>query len=240
MKIINLSQCEEMLLPVEGAKDAFIRSLIAPHDGAENFVMFCVRVAPGGCTQLHEHAWEEEIYVLEGSGEAVGAAGEKPRAMGRGDVIFTPAGHPHGCCNTGEADLELLCLVPNTGKLPPQEKSEHREKLVPFDQMPEQEVAEKEVKGVFIRVLIGPEDGAPNFVMRRFRVVSEGYTPHHAHPWEHEVFVLGGEGEIATPEGPRPLGPGDAAFVPSDMLHQFRNTGQDDFEFLCVIPRLPT
>jgi quercetin dioxygenase-like cupin family protein len=236
MKIINHSQCQEMPLPVEGAKDAFIKSLIAQHDGAQNFVMFAIRVLPGGCTPLHEHAWEEENFVLRGSGEAMAGADGESRPVRAGDVIFTPAGHRHDCRNTGDEDLEILCLVPNTGKLPPQQKSGHPDKLVPFDRIPEQPVEDKDVKGVLIRILVGPDDGAPNFVMRRFRVIRGGHTPHHAHPWEHEVFILRGRGEIDTPEGPKPLAPGDAVFVPPDALHRFRNPGPDDLEFLCVIP----
>jgi quercetin dioxygenase-like cupin family protein len=236
MKIVNHSRCEPIPLPVEGAKDAFIKSLIAPQDGADNFVMFSIRLKPGGCTPLHEHAWEEEIFVLQGRGEAVAGADGRSRAIRAGDVIFTPAGHGHDCRNTGDEDLEILCLVPNTGRLPPQPASEYPDRLVPFDSVPEQPVSDGGVKGVFIRVLVGPDHGAPHFVMRRFRVAPGGHTPHHAHPWEHEVFVLNGTGEIAAPDGPRPLAAGDAVFVPGDEQHQFRNTGPDDLEFLCVIP----
>ncbi len=239
MKIINLSKCEQMPLPAEGARDTFIKSLIAQQDGAENFVMFCVRVAPGGNTPLHAHDWEEEIYVLRGQGQAVGEAGTAPRPLRAGDVVFTPAGQSHGCRNTGAEDLELLCLVPDTTGTVRQKPGGQKEKIVPFQQVSEQAVTEDGVRGVFIRVLIGLDDGAPNFVMRRFRVQPGGYTPHHSHQWEHEVFVLAGQGEIETPEGPRPLGPGDAVFAPGGMVHQFRNTGEDDFEFLCVIPHLP-
>jgi quercetin dioxygenase-like cupin family protein len=109
-------------------------------------------------------------------------------------------------------------------------------KAVPFDQVPEEKVTDPEAKDVHIRVLIGPDDGAENFHMRRFRVLPGGYTPHHAHDWEHEVFILAGEGEVITPDGPKPLLPGHAVFVPANLKHQFKNTGEAEFEFLCLIP----
>ena len=109
-------------------------------------------------------------------------------------------------------------------------------KTIHFDQVPEEKVPDPEASGVFIRVLIGPNDGADNFVMRRFRVAPGGHTPRHTHDWEHEVFVLAGEGELFTPEGPKPIKAGDAILVDPKAEHQFTNTGSQDLEFLCLIP----
>lgn len=50
-------------------------------------------------------------------------------------------------------------------------------------------------EGVKIRVIISKEDGAPNCVMRRFTIEPGGHTPYHTHNWEHEIYVLSGEGE---------------------------------------------
>ena len=52
------------------------------------------------------------------------------------------------------------------------------------------------VKGVWIRWLIGEDSGAPNFFLRLFEVEPGGHTPFHSHPFEHEVYVLSGEGRI--------------------------------------------
>lgn len=108
--------------------------------------------------------------------------------------------------------------------------------------MPSLDVAEKPVddpesRGCHIRVLIGPGDGADKFHMRRFRVEPGGYTPHHAHPWEHEVFILAGAGELMTPGGPKPFEAGHVIFVEPEFKHQFRNTGGGELEFLCLIPK---
>jgi len=64
-----------------------------------------------------------------------------------------------------------------------------------------------------------------------------GYTPLHSHDWEHEVFVLDGEGALVDENGNEmPLKKDYLAFVPPNETHQFRNTGDGDFVFLCVIP----
>ncbi|CCU86052.1 MULTISPECIES: cupin domain-containing protein [Mesotoga] len=92
------------------------------------------------------------------------------------------------------------------------------------------------VKSVTKRVLIGKKKGATNFVMRLFTVGEGGYSPHHSHPWEHEVFIISGEAAIVTDQGVINAGKGSYVFVPSGVKHQFRNTGNGDLEFLCVIP----
>src|SRR5207247_10167393 len=83
--------------------------------------------------------------------------------------------------------------------------------------------------GCHVRWLVGERDGAPNFAMRQFEVAPGGYTPHHSHPYEHEVFVLEGQGVILDGAGDeaveRPLGAGDVVYVAPGDVHQFRNGG---------------
>ncbi len=49
-------------------------------------------------------------------------------------------------------------------------------------------------EGVQIREMITAQDGAPNFAMRVFDVQPGSATPYHAHPWEHEVYIISGTG----------------------------------------------
>ncbi len=86
------------------------------------------------------------------------------------------------------------------------------------------------------RVLVGPDENAPNFSMRKFTIKKGGCSPYHTHPWEHEVYILGGRGEVRFPGGSRSVEPGDFAFVPPNDEHQFVNSGDGVFEFLCVVP----
>jgi len=91
-------------------------------------------------------------------------------------------------------------------------------------------------EGVAIRVLISKEDGAPTFAMRLFELEPGGATPLHAHPWEHEVFVLAGSGAVWREGADVPVEEGTAVFVPAEEKHCFKNTGTRTMRFLCMVP----
>ena len=91
-------------------------------------------------------------------------------------------------------------------------------------------------EGVTIRWLIAGDDGAPNFYMRLFEIEPGGHTPHHTHEWEHEVYLLEGDGAVMTADGPCPIGAGDVVFMPPDELHSFENTGNGVLRMLCLVP----
>ena len=92
--------------------------------------------------------------------------------------------------------------------------------------------------GVTKRVLISEEDDAPNFILRQFEIEPGGNTPYHSHDFEHEVYVLSGNGLLKTADGDIQLKDGNVVFVPGNEFHQFINTGEKIFRFLCIIPRL--
>ena len=94
----------------------------------------------------------------------------------------------------------------------------------------------QELSGVFKRDVITAGDGAPNFCMRVFEVEPKSSTPDHSHPWEHEVFVLAGEGVVRGNEGESEIGPGSVVFIAPDEQHCFINTGQTVLRFVCLIP----
>jgi quercetin dioxygenase-like cupin family protein len=86
------------------------------------------------------------------------------------------------------------------------------------------------------RVLVGPKEEAPVFSMRKFTVGAGGCSPYHTHDWEHEVYVLTGEGEVRSADGSQKVEPGDFVYVPPNDEHQFVNAGDGVFEFLCMVP----
>lgn len=87
-----------------------------------------------------------------------------------------------------------------------------------------------------VRWLITKEMGAPNFAMRLFEMEPNGYSPLHSHPWEHEVFILEGEGHVVGGAEEKKFKPGDFIFVPPNEKHQFKNTGKKPLKFLCLVP----
>jgi quercetin dioxygenase-like cupin family protein len=92
------------------------------------------------------------------------------------------------------------------------------------------------VAGARVRWVITEEDGALNFSLRVIEIESGHSSPRHAHPFEHEVFILEGQGALWSEEGETDLRPGDAAYVPPDEPHQFINKGSATLEMICVIP----
>ncbi|MFN5540442.1 MAG: cupin domain-containing protein [Candidatus Melainabacteria bacterium] len=79
------------------------------------------------------------------------------------------------------------------------------------------------------------KNAAPNFSMRFFEIEPQGHTPQHSHPWEHEIYVLEGEGEIRG-ETNVSFHSSDALLIPPNTLHQFYNSGKAPLKFLCIIP----
>lgn len=90
--------------------------------------------------------------------------------------------------------------------------------------------------GCSVRWLVSEADGAPNFSMRQFEVKPGGHTPRHAHPYEHEVFILEGQGEVLEGTKKHQLKRGDVLFIEPNEVHQFRNPTDQPLKFLCLIP----
>jgi len=93
-------------------------------------------------------------------------------------------------------------------------------------------------KGVAGRVVAGKADGANNFCMRIFEIAPGGNTPKHAHPWEHEMFIHSGAGEIYGNGKWNPIGPGNTVFMPPGEEHQVRNTGKELLILACLVPSI--
>ena len=91
-------------------------------------------------------------------------------------------------------------------------------------------------RGVKMRMLAGPKDEVDNFHMRHFEVEPGGHSPHHSHPYEHEILILKGSGVAKSAQGDRPFKGGDVIVVPASEKHQFVNSGPDALTFICLIP----
>ena len=98
-------------------------------------------------------------------------------------------------------------------------------KIQNYRQIPGTEAA----PGVLMRIVSGPDEGAPTFVMRVFEIQPGSATPHHAHAWEHELFVLRGEGTLKSGATDHPLREGDAITVLPDEMHSIANTSGELF-----------
>lgn len=89
-----------------------------------------------------------------------------------------------------------------------------------------------------VQVLVGPEQGAPNFVLRRFIMGAGGGMPRHTNEVEHEQYVLRGRARITIGEAVHDVGPDHTLYIPAGAPHSYQVT-EAPFEFLCVVPNKP-
>ena len=100
----------------------------------------------------------------------------------------------------------------------------------------EVEVASYE-KGVKKRVVIGPREGTPTFVMRVFELDPGMSTPYHTHDWEHEILVLSGEGVVVDENGKEiRVKSLDSVYLPPEEKHCLKNNGNGVFRLVCLVP----
>jgi len=90
-----------------------------------------------------------------------------------------------------------------------------------------------------IQWLLSKEQGAPRFAMRLFTLEPGAIIGMHHHPEEHEIFVLRGELDLIKEDGSKVhVKASDAIYVPPEEKHGYRNEGQEQAQFICVIPLL--
>lgn len=93
-------------------------------------------------------------------------------------------------------------------------------------------------RGTRMAVLLGPDEGAPGFVMRRFVIEPGGAIPAHRHPdIEHEQVVEHGEMLLVLDGAEHTVRGGDSILIPAGTSHRYENRADRDVSFICVIPR---
>jgi quercetin dioxygenase-like cupin family protein len=96
----------------------------------------------------------------------------------------------------------------------------------------------KGARSTRIQVLVGPDDGAPNFVMRRILMDEEGSgMPAHTNIVEHEQYVLRGRARIGIGAEKYEVGAHDTVFIPAGTPHWY-DVLEAPFEFLCIVPNV--
>ena len=100
-----------------------------------------------------------------------------------------------------------------------------------------EQVPVRRARGARMAVLIGPDEGAARFVMRRFVLAANGRIPTHRHDTiEHEQVVLRGEMTLGLGDAVHTVRAGDAIFIPAGTAHWYENRGTEEVEFLCAVP----
>jgi quercetin dioxygenase-like cupin family protein len=88
------------------------------------------------------------------------------------------------------------------------------------------------------QVLLGPDDGASHFAMRRFVMGEGGGMPRHTNRVEHEQYVLAGRARVAIDDAVHEVAAGDVLYIPAGAPHSYEVV-EGPFEFLCMVPNGP-
>lgn len=110
MKIDKVQNVAEAPVTEKDAKGIKLRILMSDKDGAPNFIMRVFEIQPGGYTPFHTHAWEHEVYVLEGRG-AVRQAG-KDNPLERDSFALVAPNEEHQFVNLGDRPFKFICVIP--------------------------------------------------------------------------------------------------------------------------------
>ena len=103
---VQIQEVEE-----KDAQGVAVRWVISKDDGAKNFFMRVFDVEPGGHTPYHQHAWEHEVFILEGQAIVVTEDGKKSAPAG--NVVFVLPEEHHQFRNESDQVMKFICLIPN-------------------------------------------------------------------------------------------------------------------------------
>jgi quercetin dioxygenase-like cupin family protein len=89
-----------------------------------------------------------------------------------------------------------------------------------------------------VKVLLGEDDGVPNFAMRKFTMGEGGGMPLHTNAVEHEQYVLRGRARIRVGDEEYEVAEGSVLYIPASAPHSYEVL-EAPFEFLCLVPNRP-
>ncbi|MBI2444608.1 MAG: cupin domain-containing protein [Candidatus Magasanikbacteria bacterium] len=107
MLIKKFADCAE----ITAADGARLRETLSPHHDAVNsrYSLAHAKVAPGNKTSPHALAASEVYFIIKGRGTM--HIGEETAAVELYDTVYIPPRAVQWIANTGNEDLEFLCLV---------------------------------------------------------------------------------------------------------------------------------
>ncbi len=89
--------------------------------------------------------------------------------------------------------------------------------------------------GIVKSVVIGPDEGAGDFVLRHFTLPADAHSVLEHHPHQHGVVVTHGSGRVLIGETWHEIGVGDVVYIAPDDMHQLQAHAAG-LSFFCIIP----
>lgn len=84
-------------------------------------------------------------------------------------------------------------------------------------------------------VFTSRRDGATNFSMRLFEIAPGKSTAKHKHSYEHEVYILSGDGFLLLDDKKIKIGKDDCFLIEPYEFHQLIG-GENKISFICIVP----
>ena len=111
MHLSSLKKARKFKPDMPGAEGVSKQIPISREDGAPSFSFRVFTIEPGGHTPLHQHPFEHENYVIEGSGTVFVDNQERP--VEKGDFVLVLPGETHQYRNASKTKpLVIICAVP--------------------------------------------------------------------------------------------------------------------------------
>lgn len=119
MPVIRYS---EIVMPAVSADDIKAMTggpVIGENEGWKDHILRVFRLAPGGYSPHHQHAWQHINYVIKGRGRL--QIGDQVHELAEKDFALVPGDTMHQFSNPYAEDFEFICIIPNLS-LPPYNK----------------------------------------------------------------------------------------------------------------------
>jgi quercetin dioxygenase-like cupin family protein len=207
--------------------------LIWLEDNPPTCTMTYSEIAPGKTSPHHIHPWEHEVFIIEGAGTLVCDGKEYP--VKAGDAIFIPGSVDHYTLNNGgpgvirRIEVNPLIAARSGGAGNQGGNGTGQPPVI-------RNLSEIDQSDGPARPVITTQDGAPNYIMA-FRSLDPGsMAPNHAHPGEHQAYILEGSCTLAVDGKEYTVSEGDAVLVPPHSQHEWRSNSQHIAKWLVFNP----
>jgi quercetin dioxygenase-like cupin family protein len=114
MPVRKYADIEEVQVTLDDALGVSKKIPIGKNEGWEGYTLRVFKIAPGGHTPKHQHAWEHVNYVISGRGRLMLDGVEHEIAAK--DFALVPPNALHQFQNPSGRDFEFICIVPNRGE----------------------------------------------------------------------------------------------------------------------------
>jgi quercetin dioxygenase-like cupin family protein len=233
--------------------------ILGRDQGSLHQAITIVELTPQGRLGLHAHAFEEGLYVLEGS-VTLDVAGTRAELAAH-DYCFVEVGVPHALAAgpAGARCYEVHAPQPSAqgiddtvfpggpGQVEVPEGAFRRGRFDEAELPPPSSAiglegfGEANVGAASLRMLVDRELGSSQFNLFVVQYGAGGYIKEHDHPFEEAFLFVSGEIEAVLDGKTYTLGAGDYCWSGVGSMHSFANRGEQPVRWIeTQVPQPPS